>query len=128
MQTSDDWLSSYGGIFEKGVKEYTLDDFYALQLDKLDRFTCLKPSNVVIDENADDESSDEDDDDEDDDENDSEDDDDTAVGEPIEEVQQLAKKSDDLGDIVEEVETLKVSKAEEVQLSFVRLELITHIV
>ena len=125
---SDGWLSSYGGIFEKGVKEYTLDDFYALQLDKLDRFTCLKPSNVVIDENADDESSDEDDDDEDDEENHIEDDDDTAAGELIEEVQQLAKNSDDLGDIVEEVKTLKVSKAEEVQLSFTRLELTTHIV
>ena len=121
-------MSSYGGIFEKGVKEYTLDDFYALQLDKLDRFTCLKPSNVVIDENADDESSDEDDDDEDDEENHNEDDDDTAAGEPIKEVQQLAKNSDDLGDIVEEVKTLKVSKAEEVQLSFTRLELTTHIV
>ena len=61
VKMSDGWLSSYGGIFEKGVNEYTLDDFYALQLDKLDLFTCLKPSNVVIDENADDESSDDDD-------------------------------------------------------------------
>ncbi|KXN81392.1 Kelch repeat-containing protein 3 [Leucoagaricus sp. SymC.cos] len=37
-------LYIYGGIFEKGSKEYTLDDFYSLQLDKLDRFTCLKES------------------------------------------------------------------------------------
>jgi len=38
----------YGGIFEKGSKEYTLDDFYSLQLDKLDRFTCLKESDISI--------------------------------------------------------------------------------
>lgn len=32
----------YGGILENGPKEFTLDDFYTLQLDKLDRFNCLK--------------------------------------------------------------------------------------
>ena len=41
-------LCSYGGIFELGTREYTLDDFYALQLDKLERFVCLKPSGIVI--------------------------------------------------------------------------------
>ncbi|KAF8122065.1 hypothetical protein EV363DRAFT_859445 [Boletus edulis] len=41
-------LFSYGGIFELGPREYTLDDFYALQLDKLERFVCLKPSGIVI--------------------------------------------------------------------------------
>ena len=104
--------SSYGGIFERGSKEYTLDDFYALSLDKLDRFTCLKPSNVIIDNNADDESSDEDDEDEDED---NEDDDDAVVGEPAEDDQQTAKKSDNLEDIVEEVKALEVSDAEKVR-------------
>ncbi|KAI3493234.1 hypothetical protein L1887_42074 [Cichorium endivia] len=35
-------LYVYGGIFEAGNREYTLDDFYTLDLSKLERFTCLK--------------------------------------------------------------------------------------
>ncbi|SCV74046.1 BQ2448_6478 [Microbotryum intermedium] len=35
-------LYLYGGILEAGDKEYTLDDFFTLQLDKLDRFNCLR--------------------------------------------------------------------------------------
>lgn len=48
---------SYGGIFERGSREYTLDDFYSLQLDKLDKFICLKESGVVIPRDGDIESS-----------------------------------------------------------------------
>ncbi|KAH0834643.1 hypothetical protein J3R83DRAFT_10152 [Lanmaoa asiatica] len=51
-------LYIYGGIFELGTREYTLDDFYALQLDKLERFVCLKSSGIVIPTEAE-ESSDE---------------------------------------------------------------------
>jgi hypothetical protein len=50
----------YGGIYERGAREYTLDDFYSLQLDKLDRFVCLKESGVVPLEGENDESEDED--------------------------------------------------------------------
>ncbi|KZV91213.1 hypothetical protein EXIGLDRAFT_719583 [Exidia glandulosa HHB12029] len=50
----------YGGIVERGAREYTLDDFYALQLDKLDRFTTLRPCDIVFGEG---EESDEDGDD-----------------------------------------------------------------
>ncbi|CAE7223491.1 unnamed protein product [Rhizoctonia solani] len=57
-------LYIYGGIFERGSREYTLDDFYSLALDKLDRFVCLKPCDVVFAEN--DESSEDDDDSDDD--------------------------------------------------------------
>lgn len=39
-------LYIYGGILEAGSREYTLDDFYTLQLDKLDRFTCLKECKI----------------------------------------------------------------------------------
>ncbi|TFY62977.1 hypothetical protein EVJ58_g3529 [Rhodofomes roseus] len=83
-------LYIYGGIFERPSREYTLDDFYSLQLDKLDRYTCLKPSDVTIATTGDDESSDED-------ESDDEDDDDeqTVVDEPIEEAQKLAKEPDE---------------------------------
>lgn len=57
-------MTSYGGIFEKGSKEYTLDDFHSLQLDKLDKFVCLKESMVSIPDGEEESSSDEDDDDE----------------------------------------------------------------
>ena len=49
-----------------------MDDFYALSLDKLDRYTSLKPIDVVIPADANDESSDEDEDDEDDEDEDDE--------------------------------------------------------
>jgi hypothetical protein len=55
-------LVSYGGIFERGSREYTLDDFYSIQLDKLERHTCLKHSGIVIPAEGDEISSDDDDD------------------------------------------------------------------
>jgi len=59
-------LYIYGGIFERGSKEYTLDDYYALQLDKMDRFVCLKSSDVLIpDKDANESSSSEEGDDDD---------------------------------------------------------------
>ncbi|TFK85227.1 galactose oxidase [Polyporus arcularius HHB13444] len=66
-------LYIYGGIFEKGSREYTLDDFHALALDKLDRYVCLKRSEIVISEGDEESSSDEDDDEDDDDEDDADD-------------------------------------------------------
>ncbi|GAA5907738.1 Kel3p [Sporobolomyces salmoneus] len=35
-------LYIYGGILEAGDREYTLDDFFTLDLTKLDRYHCLK--------------------------------------------------------------------------------------
>ncbi|EGN92555.1 hypothetical protein SERLA73DRAFT_117156 [Serpula lacrymans var. lacrymans S7.3] len=69
-------LYIYGGIFECGSREYTLDDFHSLQLDKMDRYVCLKSSGITIPAEGADESSseDDDDDDEEDDDDDSEDD------------------------------------------------------
>ncbi|EJT98146.1 galactose oxidase [Dacryopinax primogenitus] len=53
-------LFIYGGIYESGAREYTLDDFYALQLDKMDRFYCLRPNTIVFgnEESNDDDSED----------------------------------------------------------------------
>lgn len=67
-------LCRYGGILEMGPREYTLDDFYALSLDRLDRFTCLKPCGIALPQDGDilESSSDEDDDDDDDDDTGSE--------------------------------------------------------
>ena len=64
----------YGGIYERGSREYTLDDFYALQLDKLDKYLCLKESDVVIPDGDVESSSDDDDGDEDDEDSDDSDD------------------------------------------------------
>lgn len=58
--------TSYGGIYERGAREYTLDDFYFLNLEKLDKFTCLKESGIMPEEGANDESEDDEDDGEDD--------------------------------------------------------------
>lgn len=60
------YTCEYGGIFERGSKEYTLDDFHSLALDKLDRYTCLKKSDVVIPTEGEEESSSDEDDDNDD--------------------------------------------------------------
>ncbi|KZT58008.1 galactose oxidase [Calocera cornea HHB12733] len=53
-------LYIYGGIYESGAREYTLDDFYALQLDKMDRYFCLRANTVVFgnEESSDDSDSD----------------------------------------------------------------------
>ncbi|KAF5328928.1 hypothetical protein D9758_016821 [Tetrapyrgos nigripes] len=83
-------LFIYGGIYEKGSREYTLDDFYSIQLDKMDRFVCLKESGIVIPDGDVESSSDEDDDDDDDEEDDDEDDGSTMGDEDEEE--RVAKK------------------------------------
>ncbi|KAG1832329.1 hypothetical protein DFJ58DRAFT_719514 [Suillus subalutaceus] len=61
VKTQENTLYIYGGIFERGSREYTLDDFYSIQLDKLERYTCLKHSGIVIPAEGDESSSDEDD-------------------------------------------------------------------
>jgi hypothetical protein len=69
-------MTSYGGIFERGSREYTLDDFYALALDKMDRYVCLKKSDIIIPEGDEESSSSEEDDDGGDSSEDDEDDED----------------------------------------------------
>ncbi|KAF8799592.1 hypothetical protein BYT27DRAFT_7227801 [Phlegmacium glaucopus] len=56
-------LYIYGGVYKRGSREYTLDDFYALQLDKMDKYLCLKESDVVISDGDVESSSDDDEDD-----------------------------------------------------------------
>ncbi len=79
-------MTSYGGIFERGSREYTLDDFHALALDKMDRYVCLKKSDIIIPEGDDESSSSEEDDDggdssdEDEDEGEGEGDEETLLG------------------------------------------------
>lgn len=68
-------MTSYGGIFERGSREYTLDDFYSLALDKMDRYVCLKKSDVIVPLEGDDVSSSSEEDDDDDDDGDDSDED-----------------------------------------------------
>ena len=97
-------LNSYGGIYECGSREYTLDDFYSLQLDKMERYVCLKESGVVISE-GDGESSSSDDDD--DDEKDDEDEEDGTDGD--EDGKENAEKSEEEEDAIKpQTDTKKV--------------------
>lgn len=82
--------SRFGGIYERGSHEYTLDDFYSLSLDKMDRYVCLRECGVSIPtgEGEDEESSDDDgsdDEDEDSSEDEEESDEDSQGGEEEEE-------------------------------------------
>ncbi|RPD60274.1 galactose oxidase [Lentinus tigrinus ALCF2SS1-7] len=94
-------LYIYGGIFEKGSREYTLDDFYALPLDKLDRYVCLKRSEIVIAEGHEESSSDEDDDD--DDEDDDDDDDDKTQRDETESVTIVGEDEEKEVDVLEPI-------------------------
>ncbi|OCB83973.1 galactose oxidase [Sanghuangporus baumii] len=72
-------LYIYGGILEIGPKEFTLDDFYFLSLDKLDRYVCIKLCEIdlpkegeIIESSSDDEEDDSSDDNNTEDERDNE--------------------------------------------------------
>jgi hypothetical protein len=82
-KSGTNFMTSYGGIFERGSREYTLDDFHSLALDKMDRYVCLKKSDVIVPLEGDDvsSSSEEDDDDGDDSDEDEEDGDGELSGE-----------------------------------------------
>jgi hypothetical protein len=95
--------TSYGGIFERGSREYTLDDFHSLQLDKMDRFVCLKQSDVLIPEGEESSSSDDEDDSGDSDDDSEEDDlEQETLVDPDEEMAFAESKSKEL--VIEEEE------------------------
>jgi hypothetical protein len=86
---------SYGGIYEKGSKEYTLDDFHSLALDKMDRYTCLKKSEIVI-MDEEESSSDDDEDGDDEDGDDEYEDEDYGDEEADEETHTFRNEDEDL--------------------------------
>lgn len=64
-------LYIYGGIFESGDREYTLDDFYTIDLSKMNKVVCLKECRIdALEWNESEDEEDSDDDDEDDDDDD----------------------------------------------------------
>ncbi|KAK0729159.1 hypothetical protein B0T21DRAFT_350084 [Apiosordaria backusii] len=88
LAVQDDVLYIYGGTFEKGDREFTFDDLYAIDLGKMDG--CKEVFNRPVEDWV--ESEDEDEDEEDDDEYEDEDDEDdegdvemadAAAGEPV---------------------------------------------
>src|SRR6478609_6397573 len=82
----------YGGIYETDAREYTLDDFYTLNLENRDGCVTLRASGIYEEEwkGADDEDGGDDDDD-DDEESSSDDEDDNDVEEMID----AAEEADD---------------------------------
>jgi hypothetical protein len=67
-------LYIYGGILEVEDKEYTLDDFWSINVEKMTEYTCMKSSEldeqVWLGEQSDDDDEDDDDDDDDDEDDD----------------------------------------------------------
>ena len=110
-------MRSYGGIFEKGSREYTLDDFYMLPLDKLDRYVCLKKSEIVIDDKDEESSDDEDEDEdgEDDEEGDDDGDDDDDNETQRDETESVTVVGDDEEEKAKEVEVLEPIQEEKVR-------------
>lgn len=78
----------FGGIFEQGTQEFTLDDMHSLALDKLDRFKCIQECHVVGIEDEQDDDDDEDDEDDEGSENEG-DDDEQVNGEEVQEKLQI---------------------------------------
>lgn len=70
-------LYIYGGLSEEDNKQYTFNDFYALDLHKLEEWKAIVPNDMnahdwIDSDSSDSDESDEDDDEDDDDEDDSE--------------------------------------------------------
>ncbi|KEY70640.1 hypothetical protein S7711_02243 [Stachybotrys chartarum IBT 7711] len=79
LAVQDDVLYIYGGTFEKGDREFTFDDLYAIDLGKLDG--CKQIYNRPVEDwvESEDEDDEDDEDEEDDDEEEEEDDDDEEM-------------------------------------------------
>ncbi|KAL4247565.1 Kelch domain-containing protein [Abortiporus biennis] len=106
-------LYIYGGIYERGSREYTLDDFHSIQLDKLDKYVCLKKSDVVIADGDEESSSDEDEDDDGDDDEDEGEDDEKHMPQSasnlrtnnIEEVEQKEEEAVEVEEVISEADS-----------------------
>ncbi|KAH8824574.1 galactose oxidase [Flagelloscypha sp. PMI_526] len=95
-------LYIFGGIYERGAREYTLDDFFSIPLDKMDRYQCLKESEIIFGEGE--ESSDEEDDDDDDEDDEDEDEEDADGSDENEGEQPIASSSQLIGEEADEEE------------------------
>ncbi|KAK4047007.1 Kelch repeat-containing protein 3 [Microbotryomycetes sp. JL201] len=113
-------LYIYGGILESGDREWTLDDFHTIALDKLDRFTCLREC-VIDNEWLGSDSEDDDDDDSSDEEEDGEKSDSQDEDEGDYETSERAVDEDFVMNMVPVAE-LKLSDAEQAALDAKRAQ------
>ncbi|KAF9111143.1 hypothetical protein BGX27_005351 [Mortierella sp. AM989] len=92
-------LFIFGGILEVKDREYTLDDFFSLNLDKMTEYICLRESEFESqlwlgeESDGDEEDDDEDDDDDEDGEDDDDDDEEEDEDEEVEEVEEVVAES-----------------------------------
>jgi hypothetical protein len=47
LAITNNTLFMFGGSFEVNNREVTLNDLYSLNLNKMDTFVCLRPSDVL---------------------------------------------------------------------------------
>ncbi|KAL9571147.1 hypothetical protein ACKAV7_004485 [Fusarium commune] len=94
LAIQDDVLYIYGGTFEKGDREFTFDDLYAIDLGKLDG--CKEIFSRPVEDWI--ESDDEDDEDEDEDEEDEEDEDEEETGQQLYTPSKRKKKQDEVSE------------------------------
>ncbi|KAI9167026.1 Kelch domain-containing protein [Paramyrothecium foliicola] len=87
LAIQDDVLYIYGGTFEKGDREFTFDDLYAIDLGKLDG--CKEIHNRPVDDWIESEDEDDDEDDEEDEDEDEEEEEEDAEMQEVDPSQQL---------------------------------------
>ncbi|GAA6060520.1 hypothetical protein JCM10212_005601 [Sporobolomyces blumeae] len=102
-------LYIYGGILENGDREYTLDDFFTLDLTKLDRYNCLRECVIETAEWHGSDSENDDDDDDDDDGSEGRSDEEEAGDEEDDEGR---PEGDAAAEVEQEMEKLDLTDAE----------------
>ncbi|KAI1072174.1 hypothetical protein LB507_002873 [Fusarium sp. FIESC RH6] len=100
LAIQDDVLYIYGGTFEKGDREFTFDDLYAIDLGKLDG--CKEIFSRPVEDWIESEDEDDEDDDEEDDEEDEEEEEE-ETSQPLHTPSKRKKKQDDTSEVSSEV-------------------------
>jgi hypothetical protein len=135
LTVQNDVLYIYGGTFEKGDREFTFDDLYAIDLVKLDGykeifnkpvedwivsvwnfFSCVKRNYELTKINQESEDEDEDDEDDDYEDEDDEDEDEDYQDEPEQQSQtpsKRKKKQDEVSEVSSEAPTPSITSEEE---------------
>ncbi|PON20986.1 hypothetical protein TGAM01_v210166 [Trichoderma gamsii] len=113
LTVQNDVLYIYGGTYEKGDREFTFDDLYAIDLVKLDGYKEIfnKPVEDWI-ESEDEDDEDDEDDDEDEDEED-EDEDEQDEPELLHTASKRKKKQDEVSEVSSEAPTPSITSEEE---------------
>ncbi|UNI14569.1 Kelch repeat-containing protein 3 [Purpureocillium takamizusanense] len=113
LAVQDDVLYIYGGTFEKGDREFTFDDLYAIDLSKLDG--CKEVFSRPVEDwiESEDEEDDADDEEEDEDDSDGEDTEDDEQEQPLHTPSMRKKKDDTMSDTTSETASTSTVASEE---------------